>query len=392
MGEKKIGLLTAIALVIANMVGTGVFSSLGFQVTALPSVTVLLLLWLCGGLIALFGGMSYIQLAKLYPGSGGEYHYIKQAYPPIFAYFTGFTSILAGFAAPIALAAMAFGFYFTQLFPQLSVKWLAFLLINHVTFFHCFSIRLGSKFQLITTLIKLLLIIFLIVFGLMIKGNANPITFLPADLSLIKSHGFAISLVYVSFAYSGWNACVYIFNEIRNPEKNIRYAIIIGTLGVTLLYLLLNYVFLKTVPMAQLQNVIEIGAVSAKVIFGNDGGKIMALLISLLLISSISAMVWIGSRVIAKMIEKKQQPAPTAVGVKVPLKAIAIQYLITIALLLTETFQQILIYTGVLLCLSSCLAVAIIYFNYRKLKVRHFFAPTIFLIVNLYTMIVLLTS
>lgn len=144
--------------------------------------------------------------------------------------------------------------------------------------------------------------------------------------------------------------------------------------------------------MAQLQNVVEIGAVSAKVIFGSEGGKMMALFISLLLISSISAMVWIGSRVMAKMIEKKQ-PKETQTGlVKVPLKAMAIQYLITITLLLTETFQQILIYTGVLLCLSSCLAVGILYFNHRKLKIRHLFAPTIFLIVNLYTMVVLLTS
>lgn len=389
MGEKKIGLLTAIALVIANMVGTGVFSSLGFQVGALPSVSALLFLWLCGGLIALLGGLSYIQLAQLYPGSGGEYHYIKQVYHPIFAYFAGFTSILAGFAAPIALAAMAFGLYFTQLFPQFSVKWLAFLLISHVTFFHCFNLQLGSRFQLITTIVKLALILFFIAFGLFFSGKANPITFLPSDVQLIKSQGFAVSLVYVSFAYSGWNACVYIFNEIRNPVKNIRKAIIMGTLTVTILYLLLHYVFLKTVPLPQLNGVIEIGAVTAKVIFGDAGGKIMALLISLLLISSISAMIWIGSRVIAKMTAKQgHEPAP----IKVPLKAIGIQYLITIALLLTETFEQILMYTGVLLCLSSCLTVGVIFFNYQRLKLKQLFVPSIFLILNLYTMFILVNS
>lgn len=390
MSDQKVGLTTAIALVVANMVGTGVFSSLGFQVGLIPSVSALIFLWLCGGIIALCGGLSYIQLAKLYPDSGGEYHFVGQVYPRIFSYFVGFVSIFAGFAAPVALAGMAFSHYFSQVYSTSSIKGTAFILISIITLFHCISVRLGSGFQLVTTAAKLLVILFFIAFGIRSGVNANTITFSQMDFDAVISSDFARCLVYVSFAYSGWNACIYIFHEIRNPQVNIPKSVIIGTLLVTLMYLLLNFIFLKTVPMDQLNNVVEVGAVSANVIFGKSAGEIMALFISILLVSSISAMIWVGSRVIAKMISKVKILKLSKADSKIPLEAILIQYLITTSLLLTESFQQILLYTGVLLSVSSCLTVAILYFNYRKLKNVQFIAPTIFVLSNIYTVIVLL--
>jgi APA family basic amino acid/polyamine antiporter len=391
MTDKKIGLLTACALVIANMVGTGVFSSLGFQVASLPSVPILLFLWLCGGIIALCGGFSYVELSKIYPNSGGEYHYISSAYPKWIGYFAGITSVVAGFSAPVALAAITFSRYFAQFSPQISQKWLAFVLISVITFFHCFSLRLGSGFQLVTTTVKVALVMLFIIFGLFTPTFANPIELQLTDISLIGSKGFAISLVYVSFAYSGWNACVYIFSEIKNPEKNIPLSILIGTSTVTVLYMLLNFVFLKTVPIGKLDGVIEIGAVSANVIFDTSGGKIMAILIGLLIVSSISAMVWVGPRVIARMMNWKNVNKHGKETPRVPLRAMVLQYLVTTTLLITETFEQILVSAGVLMCICSSLSVAILFFGTKRISINKLLAPFIFLIANIYTLIVLLT-
>lgn len=379
MENKRIGFFTACSLVIANMVGTGVFSSLGFQVVALPSVSILLFLWVCGGIVALCGGLSYIELARLYPGSGGEYHYVRSVYPKVISYFSGVVSILAGFAAPVALAAITFSTYFSQFYSPMSEKGLSILVITVITLVHCFSVKLGSRFQLVTTAVKLTVLLIFIGAGFFASGSANPLVLNSNALSLIATKGFAVSLVYVLFAYSGWNACVYIFNEIKNPEKNISRSILIGTSLVTLLYVLLNFIFLKTVPMAHLAGVIEVGAVSATAIFGTAGGKLMAIIIAIMLISTMSAMIWVGPRVADSMFAFTKA------------KAMLLQYLVTVALLVTETFEQILLAAGLLLCISSCLCVAILFVGKKRLPLKKMLAPTIFLIANIYTIIVLLT-
>ena len=389
MQDKKIGVYTACTLVIANMIGTGVFSSLGFQVAELPSAAVLLFLWVCGGLVALCGGLSYVELARLYPGSGGEYHYIKSVYPRLIGYCSGAVSIVAGFAAPVALAAITFSKYFGQFYESASVTLLSMALVTLITLFHCFSLRLGSGFQLATTAVKILVLLLFIVAGFFAAGKENPVDLGIGQFQMVATKGFAVSLVYVSFAYSGWNACVYIYSEIRNPEKNIRRSILAGTAIVTLLYILLNYVFLKTVSMSNLEGVIEVGAVSAKAIFGDSGGKWMAGIISILLISTISAMTWVGPRVIDQMMRRgsvlkaNQQP-------KIPLVAIMLQFVLTMGLLLTETFEQILITSGLVLNVSSCLCIAILFFNKNRIPAKKMLAPVIFLIANLYTIAVLI--
>lgn len=391
MKEKKIGLLTAYTLVIANMVGTGVFSSLGFQVGPVPSTLIILFLWLCGGIIALCGGLSYIELSKIHGGSGGEYHYILGVYPRAIAYFAGAVSVIAGFAAPVALAAITFGRYIDSFFPLINHKWLAFIIISLITFFHCFTLKLGSRFQLITTAAKMILLIVFILYGLQTSGLANPFRIAGNEQKLISGKGFIVSLVYVSFAYSGWNACVYIFGEIRNPARNISRSIIGGTLIVTSLYILLNFVFLKTVPIASLTGVVEVGLLSAKAIFGVTGGRWMAVLIAMLLISSMSAMVWVGPRVIAKMTEGANVRSDGQATPKIPHRAVGLQYLITVLLLLTDTFEGILMSAGILLSVCSCLSVAILFLPKNNIPASRLIAPGIFLSINIYTIFILLT-
>jgi APA family basic amino acid/polyamine antiporter len=391
MSDNKVNLTTSTALVVANMIGTGVFTSLGFQVGPLPSAPVLLVLWICGGLVALCGGLSYIQLASRFPGTGGEYHYIRETYHEYIAITAGFVSVFAGFAAPVALATMASAAYFSTWFTDLPEKLFAIILLSAITAFHCISLNLGSRFQIMSTFVKVLLICIFIIFGLEKSGSANSFKLSLQQTNLLFSSGFATSLVYVSFAYSGWNACVYIFSEIRNPEKNIKRSIIGGTLLVTFLYTLLNYVFLKTVPMKELKGIIEIGEASANMIFGQSGGKLIAITIGLLLISAISAMVWIGPRVIEKMAEQHSAKLFSKKNKSgIPVNAIVLQYILTLILLFTGTFVQILTYTGIVLNISSCLAVSVLFRNIKVSELRFMLAPMLYICINILTVFTLL--
>jgi len=393
MSDKKISLIAATALVVANIIGTGVFTSLGFQVGPLPSVPVLLLLWICGGLVALLGGLSYIKLASRFPGSGGEYNYIRESYHEFVAIIAGFVSVFAGFAAPVALAAMACTAYFSIWITNFPQNLLAAIILSVITFFHSISLKLGSLFQMISTTIKVLLVSLFIIWGLETNESANSFAVLPEQTKLIFSKGFAISLIYVSFAYSGWNASVYIFSEIKNPEKNIKRSIIGGTVLVTILYTLLNYVFLKTVPIKQLDGVIEIGAVSANVIFGDSVGKIISATIGLMLISAISAMVWIGPRVIQKMAAQHSFQLLSKTNKSgIPVKALGLQYLITIILLLTGTFVEILTYTGIILSLSSCLAVSALFKKAKVADFKKLISPILYIIISTISIFIILNE
>jgi APA family basic amino acid/polyamine antiporter len=377
---KKIGLTAAICLVVANMIGTGIFTSLGFQVGALPSVSVLMLLWLAGGLIALCGGLSYITLAKELPGSGGEYHYITQHYPRVVAWFAALVSILGGFAAPIALACMAFAAYFKAAI-NLPVVPVAIGLLSMVFVFHFISIRVGSNFQIVITLFKLFILLFIIYFGLRSPIQANPISFSNIDLSLLTSAPFATSLVYFSFAYSGWNACVYIFTEIKQAQMTIKRAVIIGILIVMLLYLSVTWIFLKVVPMQQLKGVVEVGALVSKYLFGVQIGKWVSMTMALLLISTISSMVWISPRVLAKVAKDHRINYFARFSDGIPINAMALNYLIIVLLIITGTFQQILASSAILMNTCGVLCVAILF--KRKRKIDQLIAPLIFVTATL---------
>jgi APA family basic amino acid/polyamine antiporter len=378
VADNKIGFYTTTALVIANMIGTGVFTSLGFQTALLPSIPVVLLLWLCGGLIAICGGLSYIELARLFPGSGGEYHFIKSAYSITVAKVAGLVSVISGFSGPVALAGIALGAHLSQLLPNANIKLIAFCSISFVTLFHCFNLKIASGFQLITTSIKLLLIGAFMICGYLSSVNYMDLSFDDSDGRLLTSKGFFSSLVYVSFAYSGWNASIYIFKEIDQPLKNIKKSIIWGSLIVTVLYISLNTIFLKVIPIGNTEGVIEIGSLAASSIFGAVGGQVASIIISLLLVSTISAMVWTGPRVIDAMLPGLNKSQGS-------LYAVLIQYGITLFLLFSGTFEVILKYTGVALSLSSCIAVSTLFLRYKDVNIRILFIALIYIIVTIWS-------
>ncbi|MEO5717574.1 MAG: amino acid permease, partial [Chthoniobacterales bacterium] len=359
-GRRTISLLTATCIVVANMVGTGIFTSLGFQVGDLPSGFAIMALWAIGGVCALCGALSYAELGAALPRSGGEYHFLREIYHPAVGFVAGWISATVGFAAPVAIAAIPFGTYIAGVVPGLNPLYLSLAVVSVTTVVLLWDLQLGSGFQNVSTLLKVALILVIIAAGFYVKGT-QPISFLPAkaDGVLIVSTPFAISLYWVMYAYSGWNASTYIIGEVRNPGRTIPLSLGLGTLLVTVLYLGINAVFMRTTPVAEMVGKQQVGLIAGEHIFGETGGKVMAIFIALGLVSAVSAMMWIGPRVTVAMGEDLRAfswlARRNARGV--PVRATLVQFAIVILLILVTTFQKVVNYVQFSLTLFSALAV-----------------------------------
>lgn len=357
---RTVSTVTATALAVADMIGIGVFTSLGFQVASIPSAFSVLMLWVVGGIAALCGALAYAELAAAFPRSGGEYNFLSRIYHPAIGFLAGWISATLGFSAPIALAAMAFGVYFQGIVSGASPLMLGLVVVWGVTLIHLSGIKHSSKFQNISTIIKGALIIALIVAGLA-YGVPQPISFAPSavDFDYIASAPFAVSLVFVMYAYSGWNAATYIAGEIREPAVSLPRSIIAATVIVISCYVALNAVFLYTTPISAMAGQIDVAMIAGKHIFGQLGGMIVGALICVGLISSISAMVWIGPRVTMAMGKDHALFRALALTSKngVPTYAILLQLVIVSLLLMTQSFEAVLDTIQFSLTLCSFLAV-----------------------------------
>lgn len=356
-----IGVYTATAIVIANMIGTGVFGSLGYQVISIKSVFAIIMLWLIGGILSFCGALSYAELGAALPRSGGEYNFLSHIYHPILGFISGWVSLVAGFAAPIAVASMLFGKYFSNVNPVLlNEDKAAVAIIILISIVHTINTAVGSSFQRVMTFLKVAIIVFFVIAGFLYIPSFS-ISILPkaGDASYIFSGSFAVSLIYVSYAYSGWNASAYIAGEMKDPGKNIPKSILYGTVIVTLLYVLLNYIFLYTVPMDELAGKQDVGHEAAKAIFGAQGGRIMSGVIAFLLISTISSMIFAGPRVLQVMGEDTFMLKFLSVKSisNIPYVALWFQSLIAITLVVTGSFDTILSYVGFTLQLITFLTV-----------------------------------
>jgi basic amino acid/polyamine antiporter, APA family len=353
-------LLTATCIVIANMVGTGIFTSLGFQVGDLPSGFVIIMLWAVGGVCAMCGALSYAELGAALPRSGGEYHFLREIYHPSIGFLAGWVSATVGFAAPVAIAAMPFGTYLAEIFPGTNPLLLALAVVWITTLVLLWDLRLGSAFQIGSTMLKVALIVVIIIGGLFVRTRMA-VSFLPlrGDGDLIVSAPFAISLYWVMYAYSGWNASTYISSEIRNPGRNIPLSVGLGTFLVALLYIAVNAAFLRTTPVSEMVGKQQVALIAGTHIFGATGGKVMAIFICLGLVSTVSAMMWIGPRVTATMGEDLGILAwlarRNARGI--PTTAILTQFVIVNLMLLTAAFQSVVNYVQFSLTLCSALTV-----------------------------------
>ena len=359
--RRFIGYRTAVLMVIANMIGTGVFTTLGFQAQAVPDGAALLLLWALGGLVALCGALSYAELAAALPRSGGEYHFLSRIYHPALGQLAGWVSVTVGFSAPIALAAMGLGRYVATVVPW-DPMLVALATVLVMTALHAFDLGLGRGFQVGATLIKIAVIGLFCLAGLSVEPALGRLPLVPTarTLDLVLGAPFALALIYVSYAYSGWNAAAYVVDEVQRPRRTVPRALIHGTLAVTGLYLLLNLTFLRTVSEASLSGRVEVGALAATHILGPEAGGLLSLSLSLLLASTISAMVLAGPRVLQAMGEDIPSLRPLAARNRrgAPTRAVLLQQGLAVALILTDSFEAVLTFAGFTLSLFALLTVA----------------------------------
>lgn len=398
MPRHKIGFNTAVAIVIANMIGTGVFTSLGFQVLGIESGFAILALWIIGGILALCGALTYGEISSAFPESGGEYNYLSKLYHPAIGFISGWVSVSVGFAAPIAAAAVALGQYVTKIYPSVNATALSLTVIGIITAIHSINLKAGSLFQRVFTIVKVVCIVMFIGFGLFhVPSHTVDYSTGASAWRDIFSSGFAVSLIYVTYAYSGWNAATYISGEIENSKKNLPRALFIGTFIVMIIYTALNFVFLYSVPIPELKGVLEVGYLSANKIFGMQLGQFMSLVIALLLVSTISAMVLAGPRVMQSMGNDIKGLSFFARSNKnnVPYVAIIFQSAIAVILVLTSSFQSLITYVGFTLNLFTFLTVFGIFilrykFKYVETSYKTFLypvTPVVFLLVILYILI-----
>jgi APA family basic amino acid/polyamine antiporter len=367
---KLINPSRAIAIVVSNMIGTGVYTSLGLQAAGVHSVLALIFIWITGGLVALCGALTYGELAARIPKSGGEYVFLSRIFHPSVGFLSGFISMTIGFAAPMAIAAIALGTYAGNLIPVTPMI-IGISVIVILTLVNSSSFRTGANFNFVATTINVLLILTLCIMGF-IKGHHSgfSFSFSQSDFKQIINPAFAVSLVYVSFAYSGWNSAAYITHQIKNPVKNLPIILISGTLIVMTLYTLLNFIFLYTVPLADLEGKVDVAFLSAQFIFGPAGGKFVAVLISIGLIASINSLLILGPRVTQAIAEDYTLLRFLGVENKngSPFYSTILLTIVALTLIWTSTFEQIMTLIGFTLSLFTTLSVTGIFVLRYKMK------------------------
>jgi APA family basic amino acid/polyamine antiporter len=361
----KVGLFSATNIVVANMIGAGIFTTAGLLMGGLNNPVLLIVMWILGGIIALCGALGYAELGAAMPHAGGEYVFLSRLYHPFLGFLSGWVSFVVGFSAPIAASAIGFSEYFYRAFPGLPGinKILAILVIVVFTLVHLRGIKFGSGVQNTLTMLKIGLIVTLIFTCLSLgKGNLNHFSEgSPIDWSFNGLKSMGLSLMWIMFAYSGWNASTYIGSEIINPVKNIPRSLLLGTGIVLVLYVLLNVVYVYAIPPDEMKGVISVGGLAVRNLFGSAMEITFSLLISFALFSSLSAFIILGPRVYYAMAAdgyffkfvSRMHPR-----FQVPSGAIVLQAVIAILMVLSGTFDQILTYMGFSLGFFPILAVA----------------------------------
>ncbi|MFN0246901.1 MAG: APC family permease [Kofleriaceae bacterium] len=401
--KRRLGLTVTAAITVANMIGVGVFTSTGFQAESLFDPMTILACWVVGGLLALCGAAAYAELGSMMPRAGGEYVYLSEAYHPAVGFMSGIVSLTAGFSAPIAAAAIAFSAYLAKLISGLQgAPWLvidlgvkitigaqqvvSIGLVLAVTALHSFDSKVGGSVQAVFTAMKVLLIVAFIIAGFAVgNGDWSNLASQHGGLSNIGTTAFATALMYVSFAYSGWNSAAYIANEVERPERNLPRALLLGTGVVMALYVLINIVFLYAVPSNILAGrvpeaiqgyatawpggpPIEVGDLAARNLFGASAGGVVSAVIALALISSVSAMIMAGPRVYAAMAVNRALPHQLATFNKrgVPVNAVITQGVLAILFVLIGDLGSLLRFIGFTLAIFAALTVGSLFVLRRR--------------------------
>lgn len=374
--ERKLGLFPVTNIVIANMIGTGILVTSGLLMAGLNNPLIMIMLWVAGGIMALLGAMCYGELGAAYPSAGGEYIFLSKLFHPLAGFLSGWVSFIVGFSAPIAAASLGFSEYFVRAAPhvilwgeaigipdpQIIKRILSALVILLFTLVHLRGIKFGTAVQNGLTMYKVVLLAGLLIIGFLFgKGDiGHMVQGLEYSFDFGGWKTIGLSFLWITFAYSGWNASTYIGSEIRNPVKNIPYSLLLGTGLVMVLYVALNILFVYAIPPEEMKGVISIGGLAVGNLFGKSWDQIFSLLVSFALFSSISAFIILGPRVYFAMAKRghffrfasKVHPRTQA-----PYLSIIIQSVIAIIMVMSGTFDQILTFMGFSLGIFPIMAV-----------------------------------
>lgn len=350
--HRQLGLASATALVVASMIGTGVFTTSGFLLADLKSPWAVLAVWVTGGIIAMLGAASYGALARRLPESGGEYLFLSRTLHPAAGCVAGWISFLVGFAAPLAASAFAFGEYTRTWWPAADPKLTGMLLILVFTGLHAAHVGHGALVQNLGVVLNGVVILALILLAAPRMEVVAPLQMGDASLAT-----FGVSLMWVSYSYAGWNAAVYVGGEVRDPDRNLPRSLLFGTVAVTVLYLGLNAVFVLGVPADAIAGKLEVGRLAAQSFGGPGWANLVGGLIAFALAMSVSSFVMAGPRVCAQMAADGCLPNWLAHQAGPPRAAIVAQTVIALAMLWSATFQALLTYIGFTLGLISAAAV-----------------------------------
>lgn len=388
--KRQLGIVVAAAIVIANMIGAGVFTSAGLQAAfSFKDPFTMISTWIIGGVIALVGAAVYAELGSIMPRAGGEYVYLREAYHPAVGFMSGLVSLVAGFSAPIAAAALLFASYVGALIPALGgvygAKVVASVLILAMTALHAFDTKVGGRVQTVFTIIKVALIVVFIGAGLLV-GTGDWAHFAGRNDGLSQlgtgagAANYATALMYVSFAYSGWNAAAYIAGEISEPQRTLPRALLLGTGIVMALYIGLNVVFIYAVsPDAMGADPFKhpVGDLAARALFGERAGDLLSSLIALALMSTVSAMMMAGPRVYATMAADHALPKQLAYYSKrgVPIVAVAVQCSLAIALTLVSSLVELIQLVGFTLAAFAALTIGAVFILRARGRIGAFRTP-----------------
>ena len=402
---RQLGIVSATALVISNMIGSGILTTTGFLAGDLGSVQLVLLIWAVGAVCALAGAFCYSELGVNFPSSGGEYVYLTRAYGPTWGFMSGWVSFFAGFSAPIAAAALAFSDYFGHFFPAFKLEnarhlagsgaWefkfglpqlLACALIAAFAILNCLGVQRAARVQNVLTSVKVLVILIFLVAGFAF-GDGSSTNF---EQSAVRTSStpiflqFFVSLLFIYFGYSGWNAATYVAEELQQPARTLPLSLALGTSVVAVLYILLNVLFIYAVPLEKMKGVVAIGALAATNLFGPAVAGFFSAAMMLSLVATVNAMSTIGPRVYYAM-AKNSAFFPAAAKVHprwhTPVVAIVSQGICTM-LMTVSSFVDLLMYIGLLLNFFAVMSVASIFIfrrrrGWQKLGVVNFAYPLV---------------
>lgn len=391
--SHQIGWKTAVAIVVSNMIGTGIFTTLGFQLTDITNTYSIFLLWIIGGILALFGAFCYAELGSHFKGNGGDFIYLKETYHPVLGYLVSWISLIIGFSSPVALAALAMSKYLSA-FDFSFGNGFAIGIIFLVSLFLSFSLKASSRFHNFFTLIKVAFIIVLIILGVWLSGSGaigNSLIFDGSWQDEVMLPAFATSLVFVTYSYTGWNSASYIAGEIKDVHKNLPKSLIVGTVIVTVCYILVNFIMLKHAPVSQLAGKEDVMGEAANNMLGHTFGKAVNFFIALQLVATISGYLWVGSRLTQAFAKENKLWRSLSVGNRkgIPVRAIFAHAVIATLIILTGSFKEIFVYTAFILQLFASLAISTAYFikkDQRKIFKSNLFYlfPKVFLLFSVY--------